>query len=162
MVYIRIKKISNNHYAYLVENKNTSSGPRQKVKQYLGKVHYFEKKEVVQVPTDFKNNNDLILNLIKSHLLSLGFKENKSSLSHKNISFLTDDFKLHLKTKSNSVKNAVLKLNDGYLSTFTIKRIIDFKKSEDFDKDANLLASYFLEAGLEISQENFVKFYQLL
>ena len=42
MAYIRTKKINNNKYAYLVENKNTPKGPRQKVIQYLGRVHEFK------------------------------------------------------------------------------------------------------------------------
>ena len=64
--------------------------------------------------------------------------------------------------KSKTIKEAVIKTNDAYLSTFTLQRILKFKKSDDLNKDAQELAKYFLEAGLSVSQDHFIAYYQLI
>ena len=56
-------------------------------------------------------------------------------------------------------KDAVVKVGEGHLSSFTVKRLVNFKKSDDVNKDATLLAKYFLEAGLNVSQEEFIEYY---
>ncbi len=161
MTYIRIKKINDKKYAYLVETVNTKSGPRQKVKQYLGRVHFLEqKKEPRQISEKFKDKKSILLNLVKTELESKGFKEKKDNHTHKSLIFHPKKFTLTRKTKSKTEKEAVIKLNDGYLSTFTLQRLLNFKKSKDFNKDAYNLAKCFLEAGLNISKDLFIEYYQ--
>jgi len=157
MSYIRIKKINNSPYAYLVESFNTSSGPRQKVKQYLGRVYEFEKKMGEVINSKVKNKEDLLLNLVLSELQPRGFKEKRGKFCFNKIDFNPEHFTIKKKTK-----NIVLAFNDGYLCDFTLQRILNFKKSNDLNHNAHQLAKYFLEAGLQISEEDFVKFYQLL
>ncbi len=43
-MFIRVKKVKQYHYAYLVENKwrKAKSSCREKVRQYLGRVHNLE------------------------------------------------------------------------------------------------------------------------
>lgn len=159
MAYIRVKKIKGKSYAYLVENKNTSSGPRQKVKKYLGKVHDLERKE--DTVSEIKGKG-IFQNLIISELKKLGFKEKGDSCIHKNLIFSCKDYSLKRKTKSNTSKEAVISLNEGYLCSFTLQRIANFKKTKDFNKDGFTLAKYFLESGLQVSEEEFVEFYQKL
>lgn len=155
MTYIRIKNISNNPYAYLVESQKTSSGPRQKVKQYLGRVYKIEKKNLFTV-----NDTDVLNNLVLSELKSRGFKEKKRSFVYNNLIYSKKDFSLTKKIKFENKKEAVIKLNNGYLCSFSLQRIVNFKKTTDLNKDAHRLAKYFLQAGLEISEEDFVQFYQ--
>ena len=162
MVYIRVKKINKYLYAYLVENISTSSGPRQKVKQYLGRVHELEKSKEVEDSHNGKNKQEILLNLIIPELKVRTFKEKKNQLINKNLVFETKSFTLRKTTKAGTSKDAILKLNEGYLCTFTLERILKFEKSKDVKKDAQLLAKYFLEAGLQINQELFVSFYQAI
>lgn len=149
MAFIRIKTISGKPYAYLVESIKTSKGPRQKVKKYLGRVYEFETKK----SPPFKSNN-LVHNLILAELSQYGFEKHKDNYIKDNITFNPKN-----NTITKSKKDAIIKLQEGYLSSFTIKRITNFKKGKNLNKDAFLLAKYFLEAGLNISQEEFIEFY---
>ena len=158
MAYIRTKKISGNKYAYLVEIISTDKGPRQKVKQYLGRVHVFEKSKEVSEINLGNTNKEILLNLIIPELKARGFK-GKERLAYNKLVFNQNNLSL---TKSKTKKEAIIKLNEGYLSTFTLQRILNFQKSKNLNKDAHTLAKYFLEAGLKINQELFVKFYQKL
>ena len=153
MGFIRIKEISNNKYAYVVESISTDKGPRQKVKKYLGRIHEFEKKS--QITTKVKNN---FLQMIIDVIEPLGFKEKKGKFYAKKIIF--DPL-----TKSVSHKNgkeAIISSNQGYLCSFTLQRLANFKKTGSLERDAPLLAKYFIEAGLIVSKDSFVKFYQSL
>jgi hypothetical protein len=160
MVYIRVKKIDKYKYAYLVENISTSSGPRQKVRQYLGRVYELEKIKEVEDSHNGKSKQEILLNLVIPELKVRSFKEKKDKLINKNLVFETKSFTLRKTTKSGTSKDAIIKLNEGYLCSFTLERILNFEKSKDVKKDAQVLAKYFLEAGLQINQELFVSFYQ--
>ena len=162
MVYIRTKKINNNIYAYLVENVSTEKGPRQKVKQYLGRVYTFEKKSEFKEILEGDTKKEILLNLIVPELKARGFKNKKEKLQLKNLIFSLEKLSLKKITKSKTVKDAIISLNEGYLSSFTVQRIFDFKKSEDVNEDAHQLAKYFLEAGLQVSKESFIKYYQAI
>ena len=161
MSFIRIKKINNNNYAYLVETQNTPKGPRQKVKQYLGRIYELEDYNKTNIKTEIRNNNkkSLLQSLINKELSMNGFKEKKEKISNKNFSFCLNKFTI---TKRKNNKKVTLKLNEGYLSSFTLQRLLNFKKTNNLNQDAKSLAKYFLESGINISEENFIKFYQLL
>ncbi len=165
MVFIRTKKINDNLYAYLVENITTTNGSRQKVKQYLGRVYQLKNKDNFEF--NFDHQGDIILKMVLHKLKLFGFKKNEEynqeggfDYHYKNFIFSPAKFALTKKTKSKTVKEAVIALNDGYLCSFTLQRLVNFKKSKDVQKDGYLLAKYFLEAGFNISQEMFVKYYQ--
>jgi len=159
MAYIRTKTISGNKYAYLVEIIPTDKGPRQKVKQYLGRVHDFEKNNEISEIKEGNSKENILLNLIIPELKSRGFKDKKNNLVYQKLIFDQKNISL---TKSKTKKEAIIKLNEGYLSTFTLQRIVNFQKTKNLNKDAHTLAKYFLEAGLQINQELFVKYYQKL
>lgn len=160
MTYIRIKKISHKPYAYLVENKATAAGPRQKVLQYLGRVHQLQRAQNNNnnnaVAIKAKNKTEFLQQLVSVHLEKHGFNKGKNDYQFHNLIYSYTNF-----TLSNKKKDAVLAINEGYLCSFTLQRIINFKQSKDVTKDAYTLAKYFLEAGLPLSQEQFVQFYQL-
>lgn len=173
MVYIRIKKISGNEYAYLVESIQTKKGSRQKVKKYLGKVYKFENKNEVNIDNLVlsRKKTGFLSELVCRELKSIGFKERtdvklnsdnaKSFFLLKNLVFDKEKLTLLKKTKSKTVKDAIISLNNGFLCSFTLQRILEFKKSKNVNQDAHVLAKYFLEAGLQVSKENFVKYYML-
>ena len=95
MAYIRTKKINGNKYAYLVEIINTDKGPRQKVKQYLGRVHELEKKKEIGEINEGNTKEEILLNLIVPELSGRGFKEREHNLAYKNFIFNPKFIKCH-------------------------------------------------------------------
>ncbi|MBU1111462.1 MAG: hypothetical protein ABIG93_00355 [archaeon] len=162
MVYIRVKKINQKPYAYLVESKKSKNGPRQKVKKYLGRICEFDKKDIEEKIVSSKNKSNFLSTLILPELVALGFKEKSGNYFLKNLVFDSKKLTLSKQTKSKTVKDAIISLNDGYLCSFTLQRILRFKKGADLKQDAEILAKYFLEAGIKISRENFIGYYKLL
>ena len=158
---MRTKIISGKKYAYLVESIKTPSGPRQKVKQYIGRVFEFDCSRSVSSNVQGKTAKLYLKNLVINYLLSLGFKEKDGILKKKKIYFNLDDFSL-LKKTSGKPKSTAIGLNEGYICTFTLSRILNFTKSKNVGSDARILAKYFVEAGFSLSKEQFIQFYQLL
>jgi hypothetical protein len=136
MGYIRTKYIAGKPYAYFVECK----GKKQKVKAYLGRV--FE--------SSFVGERKNVSGKSKKEFLTdfIGQVEIPPSVVVDGLSIVKGK------------KNVVVKLNDGYLCTFTLKRILTFKSTDDLQKDGELLARYFMDAGLTIRQEEFVEYYE--
>lgn len=162
MAFIRVKTIHDKPYAYLVENVSTENGPRQKVKQYLGRIY-----EASALGEDTKRDlvvgdsrKEFLRNLILREMP--GFQANEDKFNFDNTVFCPKSFKIHRSTKSGSDKETILSLHGGYLSSFTLQRLLDFKKSKDVEKDARILAKHFLEAGLLVSQEEFISFYEMI
>lgn len=163
MAFLRTKKINDNLYCYLVQNKHTKKGSRQKVKKYLGRAIKFEQKKDLDFFSYFKIKNldnyfqkkQILRDLIKLELIKHGFKEKNNFLINQKISFNIKNNKILKKEKE-----VLLSLNEGFLCSFTINRISKFKKSGDLQKDALKLAKYFVEAGIKVPQEVFVGFYE--
>ncbi|MBT4651121.1 hypothetical protein HOC13_01215 [Candidatus Woesearchaeota archaeon] len=162
MSYIRTKKIDNKFYCYLVENKWTKKGPRQKVKKYLGRLHNLPKLldhdfYSLFPDTDYSRmtKSEILSTLAVIELTNHGFNKEKNLFIHQDLTFCPKTLKFQ-KTK----RSILLNLNEGHLSTFTLKRILQFKKTGDFNKDAHTLAKNFVEAGINIPQELFIEFYK--
>ncbi|MBT3835914.1 hypothetical protein HOD05_01095 [Candidatus Woesearchaeota archaeon] len=158
MAYIRVKKISNKPYAYLVESQSTKRGPRQRVKQYLGRVHTVELQENVESVVSGKTKKEFLQGMVVRELKRAGFTEKGKKFSFESLHFCPQELTLRKKNK----KEAILKLNEGYLCSFTVDRLHTFAKSKDVNKDGLLLAKYFLESGLTVNEEEFVQYYQML
>jgi hypothetical protein len=160
MAYIRTKKISGKDYAYLVEIENTSKGPRQRVKKYLGKVLVMENSagepnsERTEITAEKKK--EFLNQMAIRELKMKGFKKNNNRLEKEGINYSVEDLSLR-----KGKKDVLLKLNEGYLSGHTLCEILNFKKSKDVNKDAVRLAKSFLNAGLLVSREEFVRYYQM-
>lgn len=148
MSYVRLKKINKDNYAYLVESIKTSQGPRQKVKQYLGRVYDYNSLNKPIIVVNGTSAKEILLSLIIPELISRGFKKNNQDYVKDKIIF--SDLKFN--------KNIVLKINKGYLCNYFIEQILNFDKR----KSARDLAKLFLSTGLEIDKESFVTFYQKL
>ena len=105
MAYIRTKKINNHLYAYLVESLSTPSGPRQKVKQYLGRIYQFDKTENVQ-QTNFGKTKESIINaLVTSELCSRKFKKKDDFIENKSLIYSQKSLTLSKKSKSKNKKS---------------------------------------------------------
>lgn len=166
MTFIRIKKIKNKHYAYLVKNRWTKKGSRQKAVGYLGKLVKLDKNKNPTTFEDFLanekidisklNNKGLILTLIRLELVNHSFKKvNDNLFKLDNISFNFDDL-----TAKQDDKSIVLNLNEGYLSGYTISQLLKFSSEGDEDRVGLDLAKAFVDTGIAIPQEIFVHVFE--
>ncbi len=157
MSFIRIKKINGKEYAYLVENKwykrgfkGKGKGPRQKVGKYLGKVYHFNKeqdidffsfKKIENLERYLKNNarEKIIRELVEWELFRHNIDKNRFTIDLSNKKIMAGN------------KEISLKMNEGFLNSFTLARLFNMRLNEGY-----YLAKCFVEAGIEIPKEVFV------
>ena len=168
-MFIRIKKIKNQKYAYLVENKwlKTKKSTRQKTKKYLGRVITPEPVNDASL-VDYYNLNersDLIknktltettLSLIKLELHRHGFQE-------QNNTWILNDLSVDFNTLEvlRSGKPACIELNQGFLTQHTLEEANNFKPPEATKKEiAKSLATSFVSCGLEVEPNFFIQIFQ--
>ncbi len=157
MAFIRIKKIKQYTYAYLVENTWTGKGSRQKSKKYLGRVFFFPKvRDLLDnslLPKE-KTRTHILTDVVSKTLLEHGFTLQNKKAKKSEIVVDLDTFFVRQKNG----KPAVLAMNEGVLSTETLARIREYNKSED--NEGYLLAKYCVEAGLLLPPKYFVALYE--
>ena len=153
-MFVRKKKVKGQHYGYLVKNKWTSKGPRQKVIKYLGKVHKISRQKEQKIdPILIKKAglNELIDKLVERELQCHGF-ELIDGYWH------LSEVKVHPKGHvSYKGRKAVLEINEGFLCRDTIRQLKTIVK-EPLIEPAQL-ASAILEAGISIEGENFAQLF---
>ncbi len=157
MSFIRIKRIKGKEYGYLVENSWINNSSRQKVKDYLGKVLKFEKKEVSYNVDQTKEIKQYILELVKKELLNHGFTENNEVFENNNIFINIKELGFRKEKKE-----VLLSLNEGFLCKKTVEDLLNFKvqQEETEEKIAIRLAKTILESGLKTSHEEFVALFE--
>lgn len=148
MSFIRIKEVKGQRYAYLVENKWTERGARQKVGKYLGRIYAPQKgkktglKEYLSVKdlkgyvedSDFKKIiNDLMALELYNHGLNHFYTEKQG--------------------------NKVIALNQGFLCEHTLKALLNYSPEED---QGLRLAELITGAGIDIEKEVFVELFEKL
>lgn len=166
MAFIRIKRIRNKktgtvyEYAYAVQNKWRKKGSRQKVKDYLGKVHrhrrvrelaFFDSLRVEE-PEQYVQGlgkDSLIRLLVHWELARHGCAD----------SFSVDFSK---KRVMKDGKPASIAMNEGMLNTYTLRQLLNFKKSQDQKETGYRLAKAFVEAGIDVPQEVFITLFEKL
>jgi MerR family transcriptional regulator, light-induced transcriptional regulator len=117
MVYIRIKKIKNIDYVYLVESKwnKEKHASQQVIKQYLGPVAQMN---INKIPEEYRNESTIIKFLTSHNLdLSKSMKYNESLQE-----------KLFEMLKSNEI-NSLIKFYDEYTKLNYL--LIDFYENID-------------------------------
>ena len=157
MGFIRIKKINGQEYAYLVENKwykrglgSKGKGSRQSSSKYLGKVHHFEKASEqdffsykgIASPEEYIVNtsqDEVIKDLIRWEV------------QRHNVDTTQFHIDFNGKRITKDGKEVALKLNEGFLCSYTMRRLFNLKKEESF-----YLARCFIEAGIGIPKEIFI------
>jgi len=167
MSFIRTKKIKGKEYAYIVENRWKKRGNRvkQKTKKYLGRVYRFDRTNMmdfygfynisdVEEYLKNKNKEDIINDLIKLELFNYGFQEKDGIWQKESVFF---DFR-NKKVYNEKNKSIALAFNEGFLSDFTIKRILNFRA--EIEEDGYILAKLFVEAGIAVPKEVFVGYYK--
>jgi len=159
MSFIRIKKIKEHDYAYLVKNKwKKKKGARQKVSKYLGKLIKLESSNDVlfdqdDIPAYIGKTPpaSIIDDLVKFELIRHGFKQTKETLTYGEIIYYPKR-----KAILSNARPIVLYLNDGYFCTPSIRRLYNFNYKGTETEVATHLANVFLDAGIKIPEEMFI------
>ncbi|MBI4145814.1 hypothetical protein HY489_00585 [Candidatus Woesearchaeota archaeon] len=153
-MFVRVKNIKGKPYAYLVENEWTPWGSRQRVTKYLGKTHKLERlsENIQPLP---KGLSQSIITAVVQELKNHGFIHDEHVLKNETITV-----NLNEKTVRHKTKPAVLGMNEGYLCDHTLQQLFAFQTEERPDLSAKKLANLTLEAGLKLSQEQFVHLFE--
>jgi hypothetical protein len=153
-MFVRVKKIKGRPYAYLVENEWTPWGSRQRVSKYLGKTQTLSRfsEGLAELPAGLQ---PAIVEAIAQELSNHGFVREGNLLKQENV---TVD--LNEKTVRQNIKKIVLGMNEGYLCDHTLQQLLTFTPEERQDESAKKLASLVLEAGLKLSNEQFLHLYE--
>lgn len=163
MSFYRIKKIKGHEYVYYVKNKWTKKGARQKVSKYLGPLIRLEKKKDIDFEAyikidlekylDAKTPFQIIDDIICYELTNHGFKKDKSLLRLDKISF--NGSKIY-----DNKKQLVLYLNEGYLSSLSIRNLKRFSFLGDESSTATKMAMVFVNSGLKIPEGLFIHLFK--
>lgn len=174
-MFIRVKKIKGQKYAYLVENKwpeehkqtdcNTAVSsekpikkqPKQTVIGYLGRVYEFEMPKTIFSSKLTSNFKESITELIKWHLKEHGFKERKNYMTGKGLVYNID--KRELKSRKTK-KEAVIKSFDGYICNTTLKELYELDGRGYDEEVGKRLAKTLVKAGLNVPKEVFVQLFE--
>lgn len=165
-MYIRVKTIKGQNYAYLVNSKwdKKRGTSKQKFGKYLGRIYSPEKqynitlKDITKVQDieDYIKTTDInqiLKDVITVDLLNYNLKRNKDVFSDKD--FFIDI--VNLKVYNQKLVPCTIKINNGYLCDHTLKRLFNTKPSStdeiQFGKE---LARAIIEAGAGIEKDLFV------
>jgi hypothetical protein len=164
MVFVRAKTIKGKKYAYLVENTWKNGKVKQSTKKYLGKVIDFSNSKINTNNSfdviDFeKPVNEIFKDLIIRELTNFSFQyQGKNSLIHPSgvVVKLSKRSKFYLNNK-----NIVLFFNKRYVYPKLFDLLLNFYEPEsDEDKKGEKLAFRLRDAGINISQNEFVNLYK--
>jgi len=159
-MFIRVKKIKNNEYAYLVETKRHGKNVKQKVLKYLGKIYMPKKIYNLSLANTISDVEDFIkkhsykevfLELLKIELLNHDFKQEKQRFF--NECYVDLNLK---KVYDAEFRECVVKLNNGFLCDITLENLFNFVPVNDENILAQELARVLIEAGINIDNETFI------
>ncbi len=153
-MFVRVKKINGRPYGYLVENEWTPWGSRQRVSKYLGRTHTLSRfsEGLAELPAGLQA---AIVEAVAQELSNHGFVREGHMLRQEDIIVNLDD-----KTVRHKSKKVVLGMNEGYLCDHTLQQLLTFAPDEKPDESAKKLANLVLEAGLKLSNEQFVHLFE--
>ncbi|MBI2140868.1 hypothetical protein HYU16_00425 [Candidatus Woesearchaeota archaeon] len=161
MVFVRIKRISGKEYAYLVANSWTGSGPRQKVSKYLGRLIRPEKaksealgaflgltgEQALRQWIGKSSFREIAAELIRLELRNHGINDSNShKTAVENTEFLDD-----------KGKNIVIALNDGFLCSYTAKKLLEYDAATDYS--GYNLADALTAAGIAVEKDVFISLF---
>lgn len=158
MVFVRAKMVKGKKYAYLVQNVWKKGKVNQVVKKYMGKIITLPERKEVFVTIDFDLPLKKVLQaLVAQEFLARGFVQTRGEV------YIWEKVKVNL-TKGiikEEEKSVTLFLNGRYLYPRLLRDILDFFAPEsDDDIKGKKLAQAFSDAGISISQENFIALYK--
>ena len=159
-MFIRVKKIKGNDYAYLVSNEWTPNGSRQKVNDYFGAVQKHSQMYAKGALLGARFEESLT-ELLRNELLNHGFAMTESGNQFAKEGIVVD---LTNKTVQNANKKpAVVKLNEGFLCEHTLKDLFGIKMLQNNSESGSsgaVLANSLVAAGLKLSDELFIAIFE--
>lgn len=160
-MFIRTKKFGKKEYAYLVENKWTIKGSRQKVSKYLGRIVKPDKiKEENFNFNSEKEGSEIIQDLVKWQLLNHGFEEiAQNILCFDSIFVDLNEKKVFLKKKEENILGAV-KINDSFLCDYTLASLFNTKIEGELEDSGKKFAEAFSIAGIPVEKDVFVELFR--
>jgi hypothetical protein len=169
VVYLRIKKIKGKEYAYLVKSKLRKSGPRQKVKAYLGRVYRLSKEKGLdfwgsvnaeqESYLRLASKEKMLHDLIRFELLKHGFVNDPGT---SNI-WVKGSIRINIEKRrilNGTNSDCVLAINEGYLCGSKIKRLLNYERKNGVEESGYELAKLFVDSGIDIPQELFIAYYE--
>jgi len=155
-MFIRVKKLRKGDYAYLVKNRWTKKGARQKVVRYLGKI--IELNEDIDDYFDYSGLDfedalpieiaeDLVAWVLSSH----GFEKTRKTWVNGNLKVSFGTLKVR-----DGQKKAVLRLGQDFMCDYTLRRLLRFKSDKSRELTGLNFAKAFVGAGIPVPQEAFV------
>lgn len=155
-MFIRCKKIKGLDYAYLVNNKWTRQGARQKVSRYLGKV--IEPEKVAS--SDYVHDENLtaqesLAALVRWVLEDHGFERKGNFMMSGSTRVSMKSFRV-----TNNMRPAVLRFENEYMCSHTLGRLLRFSSDKDQHEVAVELAGAFITAGIPIPKDAFIDIFQ--
>ncbi len=128
--------------------------------KYLGRVHKLDMVDNRDVSPHSRDSFDAILDqIIENNLSNFRFRRH-------NKEYLRDNFSVNLETKKvcdNKNKREVsLQMNEGFLNTYTLRQLLNFKPKGDVNQIAFNLANAFVSAGINLPQDIFIQIYTQL
>ncbi len=155
-MFIRCKKISGKQYAYLVANEWTSKGPRQRVIQYLGKVHAPPKSAELSLrhqQTFQENISHFLFRELQQH----GFVRD-------NATWIDGTVVVNLSTRTCSENSnpVAIRMNEGFLCDHTLQQLCTFRQDREPQITGKQLATLLVEAGILIPNDAFISLVEQL
>ena len=151
-MFVRVKKIKGQPYAYLVENTWAHQGARQKVIKYLGRVHD-AKTGTVDANLGELSYPDSIRLLLRKTLEDAGFTgENVLIKDGVNVNIDTGDVTRHRRP-------TVLASNEGFICQHTILDALQ-PPTGRHNEMAHALATKILETGIKTTPETFAALFE--
>lgn len=158
-------------YAYLVSSRHRKKGAKQKVNRYLGKVYSFQRlgslafQDYLQEdPISYiakKSLKTSFYSLIRHELANHGFE--KITLNkHRNSNVLVNLSTREVKEISTG-KPVCVTMNDGFLTGYTLSKLLNFKAPEALNKEIGKdLAKRLLNSGVLLEEPVFIALFQRL
>ncbi len=157
-MFIRIKKIKNGEYAYLVENSWKKKTSRQEVKEYLGKIVHLERRERLftedLTPMNF---GEAAKTLIEFEVQRLGLQKTDDTFEDEEYAYDPVNHEVIVKRTG---KRVVIKSHEGYLCKHTIEQLLSFKPEGTEEEIGLDLARALVGCGLVVDKGHFVQLFE--
>ena len=166
-MFLRVKKRINAsgkmyEYAYQVVNKyrKRRKMPKQKVKQYLGRVYRFEKRKnqvIETIETEKTTIKKNMILLLENELKNYGFQE-KEGCWQQQLYMINLEQNICMDQQG---RNCCIAINDGLLHTTTIRALTTFKPKEGLEKEiGEQLGKALISAGIRPKEAVFINLFR--
>ncbi|MCB9359542.1 hypothetical protein H6503_06440 [Candidatus Woesearchaeota archaeon] len=178
MVFIRKKNINGKQYAYLVKNRWTDKGSRQKAK-YLGKIIHLDIvddklnfREMIQskfsmnVEEFFRGHSktEILNEMVFYELIRRGFDWEEIQINDERRNLLANN-KYYYRARNlyhkKNHREAIIEINEGFLCKLALDKFARTKIEGYDEREKGIqLAKLLLEAGLKIDRDLFVLMFE--